>query len=476
MRDVIDLYKFKQKLLSVKLHQGMSSEEIGQALVSMKNIIKAKLLEDNIPTTKTKFILKYIEVWRNRSLIKLMLKNNIPLALVDLSGVDLASFDLVGVDMAGVNLKGANLTRANLARADLKGANLMGANLSGANLLGANLEEANLVGANLEEAYLAIANLSGADLEGAKLERTDLKEANLKEANLAMANLRRAVLPRSDLKGADLRGAILIWADLRAAKLEGADLRGSKLEGADLRVANFKGAYLEGANLKGAILAVANMEGVNLEGINLSGADLTWANLKEAKLAGAITLKSMGLTPEQKAKTIRTPEELLIYTNVILEQTAENISKDIVSSLPDLYKACFKIIPRQAALNTAAKNLKEKFPYFCNVEENLKLTKDALSKGGLDDKKKSNYFALTTLAQGKRTAVNDSSASISSLPAELVSEIGKFLLTDILPEKNAYNLADFMTNQVIPNPREAALETFASKAEKSICQTRGIGL
>jgi hypothetical protein len=63
MRDVINLYKFKQKLLSVKLHQGMSGNEIGQAFASMKSIIKAKLLEDNIPiTTKNKFILKYIEV------------------------------------------------------------------------------------------------------------------------------------------------------------------------------------------------------------------------------------------------------------------------------------------------------------------------------------------------------------------------------------------------------------------------------
>jgi hypothetical protein len=214
------------------------------------------------------------------------------------------------------------------------------------------------------------------------------------------------------------------------------------------------------------------LAGANLEGATLESASLIWANLKKAKLAGVITVRSIGLTPERQAKTISTPEDVIVYTNAILEQKAENICKDLIIGLPGLFRAaCLMGIFNSSdpAIKIVAENLKEKLPFFCNVKENVKLTKDVLLKGGLGNKEKSNYLALTTLAQCAR-AVNGNRATISSLPAELVSEIGKFLLTDVLPEKNAYNLADFITKQRIPNPREAALETFASKVEKSICK------
>jgi uncharacterized protein YjbI with pentapeptide repeats len=299
-----------------------------------------------------------------------------------------------------------------------------------------------------------------------KLSSLNLVEADLENTHLIKANLIDANLTRANLTGANME-----WSNLKRANLIDANLTRANLTGANLQSANLLSANLQGANLKAADLTGANLTMADLTGANLTMADLTGTYLHKDSLKGAITIGSTGLTPEQKAKTISTTGELLATINSALEEKSENITEDIINRLPNLYQAAFSIgcqgyrdaatqtqIPADPDLIEAAEKLAERFPYLADPKGKENLIRESLSSGELNDEKKTNYLALTTLAQER------------TFSPELIIKIGSHLFGSKLSEENAYKLAAFTTSQRTPNPKEAAEATFASKEEKKILE------
>jgi uncharacterized protein YjbI with pentapeptide repeats len=111
--------------------------------------------------------------------------------VVDLSTILRSDLYLVGVDLSGADLRGVDLSRAYLKDANLRYAILSGADLKRSDLSGADLRYADLTGAQLNSADLRGAKLSGAKLNGARLGDTDLTGADLRGADLTGASVQR---------------------------------------------------------------------------------------------------------------------------------------------------------------------------------------------------------------------------------------------------------------------------------------------
>ncbi|MFO0617906.1 MAG: DUF2169 domain-containing protein [Polyangiaceae bacterium] len=275
------------------------------------------------------------------------LRENEPLASLDLSGLDLADVDFSGRSLTGANLIGARLCRARFLGSALTGANLGGADLTdavleGADLSGADLTAVLLEGASLDRAKLGLTVLegargarasfrgaeglrasfaggawTGARFDGAKLPFADFTAANLDGAVLDGATLPdvrlygargpRASLRRCDLKGARADEAFFpegafdeadatrsIWD---SAGLEGASFRQAKLEAASFCRASCDDAIFTSADLRAGRLARtklrrAEMQKANLMEALLESADLDGADLRGANLHGAETWKA----------------------------------------------------------------------------------------------------------------------------------------------------------------------------------------
>jgi uncharacterized protein YjbI with pentapeptide repeats len=111
--------------------------------------------------------------------------------VVDLSTILRSDLYLVGVDLSGADLRGVDLSRAYLKDANLRYAILSGADLKRSDLSGADLRYADLTGAQLNSADLRGAKLSGAKLNGARLGDTDLTGADLRGADLTGVSVQR---------------------------------------------------------------------------------------------------------------------------------------------------------------------------------------------------------------------------------------------------------------------------------------------
>ncbi|MCE3233693.1 MAG: hypothetical protein K0R98_1950 [Rickettsiaceae bacterium] len=275
--------------------------------------------------------------------------------------------------------------------------------------------------------------------------------------------------------------------DFMQINLVKADLAGLNLVKVNLGSADLTMANLKRANLSRSYLGGAKMFGVYLTGAILTGADLGFnagmmADLTCARLKDAITIGTYGLTEEQKAETINTTDELLDVINYLLKRPLDRITPDEIDLLPNLFIAASDIgsngyLDRNTRTNIqaipelakAAIKLKERFPYLHNPAE---IARPIFSSGDLCDKERTNFLALTTLAQALRQSKRGEGVqnSITDIPVEIITRhmVEPILAGRGVVGEDAHNLADAIINgRKGITPQESA-EVYASDKEKAV--------
>lgn len=245
------------------------------------------------------------------------------------------------------------------------------------------------------------ANLQGVNLEGANLDEVDLTRVDLTGTNLTMASL----------GDTNLEGANLSEANLTNAYLTGANLEGTNLTKANLTNARLTWANLEGANLAEADLLAANLEYVNLQDANMKGANLKYSFLSSRGLS-----ETKNLTNEQKANAIYNADDFVAKINSILESKDQQITKDIIQIMPNLYNTAIDLYGESNDCKNAANRLRIRFPNMVDVEWPKHLTRKILEQ---DFFTISSFLAATTFLQG----VKQEESPVSTLPGELITKI-----------------------------------------------------
>ncbi|MCE3233363.1 MAG: low-complexity protein [Rickettsiaceae bacterium] len=180
---VIDKDKLNQDLLAIEVREGMTDEQIEQALKARSEIInKALATKDLDGNEKRQLFDLYCEVDKN--------------TIED--PVYLPKANLKGANLIGVDLEKANLIGANLKGADLKEANLAGAILKAANLIGADLRKANLTGAYLLLAGLRLADLTGSITIGSYGLRQREKEGTINTTSDLLAHINSILTAKAE--------------------------------------------------------------------------------------------------------------------------------------------------------------------------------------------------------------------------------------------------------------------------------------